>query len=150
MDVEGPENLVKVVRLIMDGMGVVCPARGIEAIHRINTKYSPQPTIVCFDSRLTVGAIFENKRKLKVIKDWKLDIPGFTDDTRIFVKPSLTPYFRSLHYQARRLKKKGLIQFVMVEDDGRIKIKDNDNEMLILRHHAVLTDKFPNFDFDAP
>jgi len=68
----------------------------------------------------------ENKKKLKNLKDMNIDIPGLHEDSSIYIKASLCPYYKSLAYNCRLLKKDNLISGVLVSDDGIVKINIGD------------------------
>ena len=101
-----PTDLENAVVKILTGMNVFCEADDIQAIHRLPNKTgATKSTIVRFNSRKTSESALSNKMKLKNLKDMQLDIPGLKDDSQIYIRPSLCPYYRTLQYNGRLLKK---------------------------------------------
>ena len=65
----------------------------------------------------------KNKSKLKDIGSLNLDIVGLDMNSKIFIRPSLCPYYKTLQFNCRNLKRHGPIKFVRTDNDGYIKIK---------------------------
>ena len=65
----------------------------------------------------------KNQSKLKDIGSLNLDIVGLDMNSNIFIRPSLCPYYKTLQFNCRNLKRQGLIKFVRTDNDGYIKIK---------------------------
>ena len=129
-------------------VGVPITPNEIEACHRLKTRRDgPKPTIVRFVSRKTVGKLMENKSKLKSIADLDLDLPGLDPTSRIFINPSYCPYYKTLAYNCRLLKKENLIVGVIYEDDSTLKIKTMDGSFVRIQHENDLTERFPDFEF---
>ena len=119
----------------------------IDHVHRLpSNRPGPKPTIVRFISRKTVRLIHENKYKLKDLKDLEIDIPGITDDSRIFMNASQCPYYKTLAFNCRLLKRKGLISSLYTGKDGRISIKTLEGNNIKVMHEFDLTKTFPQFE----
>lgn len=119
-----PDQLEEAALSIFEAINVNCGPDNIEAIHRLKSKENRIPvTILCIDSRKIVRDIHKNKHKLKNLQDLNIDIAGLTEDSKIFINPSLTPYSRSLAYNCRLLRNDRLIEKVRIDDDGAVKIK---------------------------
>ena len=90
--------------------------------------------------------IHKNKHKLKDLQSLELDISGLTGSSKIYIKPSLSPFFKNLAYNCRLLKKDELIQKILTEDDGTLKIKTLRNEYIKIKHSSDLTNRFKEFE----
>lgn len=122
---------------IFEAINVECFSENIEAIHRLPAKDGIKPTILCIDNRKIVRALHRNKHKLKDLNTLNLNLSGLTDESKIFINPSLTPYSKRLAFNCRVLRRAGHVSKIRIEDDGLIKIiKDGEED---------LTTKFPNF-----
>ena len=127
-------------------MGVKCESSDIEAIHRLPGKNEAnKPTIVKFASRKTVVAVFKNKSKLKNLESLNVEIDGLNNDINIYIRPNLSPYFKTLAYNCRLLKRNNLIERVLTEDDGTLKIKTLHDGYCKIMHESELTKRFPMF-----
>ena len=149
-----PDQLQDAALAIFEAINVTCGPENIEAIHRLksNERSRVPATILCIDNRRIIRDIHKNKHKLKNLKDLNIDIAGLTEDSKLFINPSLTPYTRSLAYNCRLLRNDRLIEKVRVEDDGAVKIKffGKDNYERI-RFESDLNRLFPDykeFSFD--
>ena len=142
---DDPIHLENATLKILNAIGVNCVANDIEAIHRLPSKAAIKPTIVRFKSRKTVDLIFKNKGKLKDLFTLNIDINGVDDESKIYIRPSLCPYFRTLAYNCRLLKKYNLISFVFTNDDGTLKIKTLNDSYVKIFHESDLTSRFNQF-----
>ena len=103
---EEPLVLEQATINLLNYMGVKCESSDIEAIHRLpgkNEANKPpiatnKPTIVKFASRKTVVAVFKNKSKLKNLESLNVEIDGLNSDSDIYIRPNLSPYFKTLAY----------------------------------------------------
>ena len=135
---------------ILRAINVNCLPADIEAVHRLPSKSAIKPTIVRFNHRKTVDDINANKNKLKDITSLNMNINGLTEDSKIYINPSLSKYFKNLQYNCRVLKRHGLIKGVKTSDDGVIKIKTLNDEFIKISHESDLInrfDQFANFSF---
>ena len=142
---DDPVQLKAAALNLFNGINIDCIPNDIQAIHRLPSKFSPKPTIIRFTHRSTVENIFKNKNKLKHLNTLNLDINGLEKDSKIFIRPSMCPYFKSLAYNRRILKRNNLIARVITEDDGSLKIKTLQDSYLKITHEKDLLDKFPQF-----
>ena len=140
-----PGQLQEAALKIFNSINVPVKDFHIDAIHRLNSSYSPKPTIVRFHSRKIVKDIHENSRKLKNIKDLRLNIPGLTDDCKLYIRASQCPYYRTIAYNCRELKRKGRLEKFSTGKDGKISIKIGQNWFKIA-HENDLYHHFPNFE----
>ena len=104
-----------------------------------------KPTIIKFNNRKTVDKVFLNKSKLKDLNSLNIEISGITGDSKIFIRPSLCPYYKHLQYNCRILKRHDLIKFVATGDDGIIKIKTHDDRYVKITHESDLFERFKLF-----
>ena len=142
-----PSQLEEAALAIFEAINVRCDAENIEAIHRLRSKNDIKPTILCIDSRRIVRDIHKNKHKLKDLSALNLVLSGLTDDSRIFINPSLTPYTKKIAYNCRLLRRAGMLQTVKIEDDGSIKILISEEEdYRRIAYESELTSLFPTFD----
>ena len=136
---------------IIKSIGVPYTSDDIEIIHRLPSKKPNQskPTIIKFKNRKTVELALKNKSALKDLHSLGLKdfIPGINDDTRIFLRASLCPYYSNLAYNCRLLKKHNLIAKALTCDDGSVKIVTFQGNFIKIIHESDLTSKFQNFDF---
>ena len=87
---------------------VDCPATSVDlqACHRLpSSNPNDKKTIVKFVNRKDAERITKNRYKLKNV-DLKQFGDKFTGDERIYVNQNLTPYYSSLAWKCRQLKKK--------------------------------------------
>ena len=150
---DDPEDLEEALLKILDGIGVQIEDYEIDTIHRLPSRQDPKPVIVRFVTRKTVRAIHDKKHKLKYLGDMNLEINGLNEDSRIFLRPSLSPYFNNLSYNCRLLKRKRLIGGVKLSGDGKISVVAADGRHIKVTHESDLTNNFPlfdefNFDYD--
>ena len=100
---------------ILNAINVRCSPEDIESIHRLPAKTGIKPTIIKFLSRKTAENSLENKGKLKHLKDLNIDINGLNDDSHIYLRPSLSPYYRKIAYNCRILKRHQLTMMVVAK-----------------------------------
>ena len=145
-----PGQLQDAVIRILEGINVHVEPCDIDTVHRLPSKRDgPKPTIVRLVSRKAVRLIHQNKYKLKDLKELDIDIPGIKDDSRIFINASQCPYYKTLAFNCRLLKRKGLIASHFTGKDGRIAIKTLAGDNIKVIHESDLTDTFPLFkDFN--
>jgi chromosome segregation ATPase len=142
-----PDKLEEVVLKLFEKMDIPCESKDIDAIHRLPSK-TPEKgkgTIVRLHRRKLRYSILTNKAKLKHLCEWNLDIAGLNNESKIFVKPNLCPYYKTLAYNCRVLKRNGLIASTSVDDDGTVKIKTLENEHVKILHETKLRQWFPDF-----
>ena len=139
------EKLEAAALKILKAIGVDCQPMDIEAIHRLPARVGVKPTIIRFNNRKTAAAARSNKSKLKDLKSLNLDIDGLTDQSAIYIKPSLCPYYKTLSYNCRLLKRAKLIQNAIVDDEGVIKIKTLSNTYIKINHESELKSRFNEF-----
>ena len=140
-----PEQLQEAALEIFHAINVPVEGGHIDAIHRLNTKHEPKPTIIRFHSRKVVKDIHDNSKKLKNISDLHLNIPGLTSESMIFIRASQCPYYRTLAFNCRVLKRKGLLERHSTGKDGKISIKIGQRWYKIT-HEEDLRHHFPNFE----
>ena len=108
---EEPLVLEQATINLLNSMGVKCESSDIEAIHQLPGKNEAnKPTIVKFASRKTIVAVFKNKSKLKNLESLNVEIDGLNSGSDIYIRPNLSPYFKTLAYNCRLLKRNNLIQ----------------------------------------
>ena len=130
---------------ILRSINVKCLPEDIEAVHRLPSKSIIKPTIVRFNHRKTVEDINANKHKLKDLSSLKMNINGLTDESRIYINPSLCKYYKNLQYNCWILKRNGLIREVKTSDEGVIKIKTLNGEHVKVSHESDLVSRFEDF-----
>ena len=150
---DNPDDLEEAITKICFGIGVEFDECEIDTIHRLPSKQTPKPVIVRFVSRKTVRALHEKKHKLKYLSDLQIEVDGLTDDSKIFIRPSLSPYFNNLAFNCRVLKRKRLVRRVKVSNDGKIVVEKADGSYVKVSHESDLVRNFPlfddfNFDYD--
>lgn len=140
-----PKQLEEATIKILNAINVDCNKNDIEAIHRLPSKMDCKPTIVRCKSRKMVEAAFLNKSKLKNLQALNINIVGLTAESKIYLRPSLCPYYKNLAYNCRVLKRNNLIAGVHISDEGTVKIKNFDNEFIKITHERDLISRFPSF-----
>ena len=150
---DDPEQLKEAVLKVFNAINVEVEDYEIDTVHRLPSRTSPKPVIVRSVSRETVRALHRNKNKLRYLSDLRIDITGLNDNSRIFIRPSLSPYMNNLSYNCRQLKRAKLIQKLTTGDDGRLTVQKLDGSYLKVVHELDLTSNFPtfagfSFDFD--
>ena len=140
-----PDQLEEAALKIIRGINVDIEDYEIDTIHRLPSKQSPKPTIIRFVSRKTSRAVHENKHKLRHLKDLDLDIAGLREDSKIFIRASQCPYYRTLGYNCRLLKRSNLISKIFTSKEGKLSIKTLDNTKVNISHATDLTGLFPDF-----
>ena len=66
---------------------------------------------------------------------------------KIYLNDNLSPYFKSIAYKCRSLKRRDLIIQSKI-DKGLVKIKKG-SLWITVHHETVLTNLFPDIDFDS-
>ena len=89
--------------------------------------------------------MLKNKNKLKDLATFNLDIDGLDKDSKIYIRPSLCPYYKNLQFNCRILRRNNQIKQVRTEDDGTIKIKMFDDTYEKITHEKDLVKLFPQF-----
>ena len=149
---DDPKQLEDAVLKICYALNVDIEDYEIDKVHRLPSKQSPKPTIVRFMTRKTVELLHENKRKLKDLGDLDIEIPGLNQDSRIYIRPSLSPYFSNLAYNCRLLKKNNLVTRAKTGNSGKLSVQKIDGSFIKIEHETDLTTNFPafgfNFDYD--
>ena len=140
-----PEQLEDAAIKIFKAINVNIEQYNIDTIHRLRSKKEIKPTIIRFVSRKSVREIHKNKGKLRYLADLNIDIPGLTNESRIFVRASQCSYYSNLAFNCRLLKRNGLVAKVMTGDDGRITLKTLDERHIQVNHESVLIENFSNF-----
>ena len=143
---EDPKQLELAALEILNAINVECESEDIEAIHRLPSRAPVKPVIIRLRSRKTVEAAFENKGKLKNLSTLNLDLAGINNESAIYIRPSLCPYYKNLAYNCRQLRKFKQVQNTIVSDDGSVKIKTFDNMYIKITHEKDLTSRFPDFE----
>ena len=143
---DNPIQLEEAALKIFEAINLDIQQYDIDTIHRLPSKKEPKVTIVRFVSRKSVRLIHQNKKKLKDLKDLHLDIPGITEESRIFIRASQCSYYKNLAYNCRVLKGAKRLSKVLTGKDGRITILLNDLKTYVqVNHESVLTTQFPDF-----
>ena len=144
---DSPNALIDAVCKILRGIDILCSEADIEACHRLSSRNLQQPkaTIVLFKSRKITEEIWEKRKKLKDVDRQRLEIAGLNIDSAIYINPSLTPYFKTLAFNARLLRKNKLIDNVMIGDDGIVKLKLLNGDIQKVLHKNDLTSRFKDF-----
>ncbi len=146
-----PAQLQEATLKILNAINVRCTEDDIDTIHRLPARNvdDDKVTIVRFRTRKLVRSIHENKRILKDIDQLNIDIAGLTPTSKIYIRASQCPYYRTLGYNCRQLRRQGLITDVRTSNDGRITIKTVTDEFVKISHESELIDMFPMFqDFN--
>ena len=135
-----------VVAIINDITGENITEKDIEACHRLFSKSNPKPTIV----RASRNILDKVRKKKKSLKDIAARL-NYPDGTKIFVNDNLSPNMRSIHFNARNMKRDGLIEDTWFSN-AAVRIKLKNGEILALSHEFELFEQFPryeNFTFDT-
>ena len=132
---------------IFRGINVEITPDDIDTIHRLPSSRNeePKPVIIRFRSRKHVRELHDNKSKLKNMSNLNINVAGITEQSRVYIRPSLCRYYRNLSYNCRVLKRNGMIDRVSVANDGKISIKTPDGSYLKVAHQTDLMEKFPRF-----
>ena len=120
--------------------------KDLEACHRLASKKSPKPTIVRA-SRNLLDKVRRNKKSLKDIATRM----NFPQGTHIYVNDNLSPNMRSIHYNARMMKKAGLINDTWF-GNAAVRIKLKNDELVVVTHESQLYETCPlfkGFSFDT-
>ena len=135
-------NLKSVVTKILNHAAVSdITENDIEAVHRLPGKTSPLSTIVRMRRNL-VDEVKEldNKKKLKTAPS----LLNFPAGTSFYVNDNLSPTMRNLAFNARQLKKKGVIADTWFAN-AAVRIRTHDKRVLKITHEMDLFDHFPDF-----
>ena len=116
-------------------------------MHRLPSKGVIKPTIIKFVSRKTAESACRNKHKLKHLRSLNLQIDGLREDSAIYIRPSLSPYYKKLAYNCRLLKRNKFIESTFTNDDGSIKIKTLQGRYVKIYHQQDLSSRFQDFTF---
>ena len=114
--------------------------KDIKACHRMSSKRNPKPTIVRA-SRNIIDKVRKNKKSLKDIAQ-RLNFP---QDTKIYVNDYLSPNMRTIHFNARNMKKAGIIEDTWFSN-AAVRIKPKNGENLLVTHESELYEAYPRFE----
>ena len=153
IELDGIPNTVKdsdltdtVVEIFKDITKENITVKDIEACHRLASKKSPKPTIVRA-SRNLLDKVRRNKKSLKDIAA-RFNYPR---GTHVYVNENLSPNMRSIHFNARKLKKAGIIDDTWFSN-AAVRIKLKNGEQLVATHESDLYEVSPlyeEFSFDT-
>ena len=143
------ENLKSVVTEILNRVAdSEISERDIEAVHRLPSKSLPQPTIVRMRRDLIDECkLKDNKAKLSNIPAAINSLAG----SRLYINDNLSPNMRTLAYNARLLKRAGVIMDTWFAN-AAVRVRRHDKSILKVTHEIDLVDEFPgfpSFTFDA-
>ena len=143
---DDPEQLEEAALKIFNAINADINDYDIDTIHRLPSKHSPKPTIIRFVSRKSVREIHENKSKLRDLRFLDIDIPGLTDQSRLFIRASQCSFYKNLAFNCRMLKRSGEIAKIYTFVDGKLSIlKPDSRNWIKVDHQSTLTSNFPNF-----
>ena len=115
----------------------------IEAVHRLKSKASPYPTIVGLKRNLVDEVKRkENKKKLASVTT----ALGLPEGTKIFINENQSRNMKSLSYNARLLKREGLISDTWFSN-AAVRVKKLDEDVVKITHEYELYKLFPEFHF---
>ena len=113
----------------------------IEAVHRLHSKKDPKPVILRMKRNLLDEAR-KNRAKLKDIASAVEEIPP---GTKIYLNENLSPNMKSLAYNARLLKKDGVIADTWFAN-AAVRLKCLNGKYEKVTHEHDLCKLFPTFD----
>ena len=124
---------------MLQHIGVGITGESIEACHRLNIQ--SDRTIVKFPRRKDCEHFMRKKIELRILKPSELDLPN---GAKLYKNESLSPYYRSLWNQCKKLwNKQGIFSSFTVNGSTRIKISEN-GPYNIITHIDDLKDIFPD------
>ena len=112
----------------------------IEVIHRLPSKQVPH-TKILKAKRDLMETVVEWKKAIRDVGHMNM---GYGNAVKFYVNATLCPAYKNLAYNCRLLKKKGKILSTW-SNDGKIKIKLNNNQVKLLTHEYDLFKLFPDF-----
>ena len=129
---------------ILGKVGVNVTEHDTEGFHGLPVrKGNPgKPVIIKFVNRKSTEKAIENARNLKNMDLFGVD--DYNKNTKIFLGINLTPYFKSLDYHCRQLKKASKISKCFPSSKGFIKIKLGYRTSMVT-HFNDLVATFPGF-----
>ena len=116
----------------------------VEACHRIGGKRGFKGTLIRFVNRKRSDEIKSNRSKMNQVNLETFNIPAHN---KIYLNDNLSPYFKSIAYKCHSLKRRDLIIQSKI-DKGLVKIKKG-SLWITVHHETVLTNLFPDIDFDS-
>ena len=123
----------------------IIPAE-IEACHRLPSKSDVKPTVIRFQNRKRCKEV-KSKDSRAAINTLDFTTFNLPEDTQIYVSDHLSPYYKTIAYYCRKLRRNNLI-WKIITDDGIIKIKGhNQFKWTKIIHEQTLYDLFPDFNF---
>ena len=115
----------------------------IEAVHRLKSKVSPYPTIVRLKRNLVDDVKRkENKKKLATVTT----ALGLPEGTKLYINENQSKNMKSLSYNARLLKRDGLISDTWFSN-AAVRVKKLDESVVKITHEYELYQLFPQFPF---
>ena len=93
----------------------------IDACHRLQSKGHTKPVIIRMLSRKRTLEIKENKSKLSEIDYTQYNLP---EHTKLYINDNLSPFFKTIAYYCRVLKRERLISKFKIED-AAIKVQNS-------------------------
>ena len=144
---DDPVQLETAIIEICRGINVDINQNSIDTVHRLPSSRGEAKTVIMrLRSRKDVRLIHQNKSKLKDLPGLNINVAGLTGESRIYIRPSLCPYYNKLAYNCRVLKRNGMIERVHTANDGKLSVKCLDGSFLKVTHETDLLDKFPRFE----
>ena len=117
------DNLEETTINILNSIDCQISGDDIQACHRLPSKSPVKKTIIKFVNRKKAEIAISNRKKLSEV-DFKQFGNNFNGEENIYINENLTPYFASLAWKCRMLKRKGFITGLKVFG-GSIKIASN-------------------------
>lgn len=114
----------------------------IQAAHRIPTKHSdrPKPIVVQFTNRQKRDAVVKKaKKKLLKTTDFVSRVPVCS----VYINDHLTPYYKKLLYEAKKLKTEKDFKYVWVSN-SKIFVRKDDNSITERIRSTTCIQKFYN------
>ena len=145
--VSNKELKSKIVEIIKKAGVTNVSASDLEVAHRLPSRKTPAPVIIKA-KRDFIDTVFEQKKNFQniVVKDL-----GFSEESKLYLNNNLSPIFKSLRYNAFRLKDDGFLQDAWYYN-GYIKVKSFDGKIRTIAHEMDLFDiasEYDNFTFNT-
>ena len=134
---------------IMSKVDIKFSQSDIESCHRLGKS---SKTILRFVNRKSCSMIISKKKELSNLNHDSLQQLGFSNQTKLYVRPNLTPFDEKIAYYCRELKRNKLIGKTWFYSGSNFIKNENtpENESTEINHLKHLVRLFSTFNFKFP
>ena len=134
------ENTTEILLELFNSMeNIKVDYKDISTSHRMNgSNANNNDIIVRFSNRDLKNAIFKEKKQLRRLSTSRFSFPVKLNS--LYISEHLTKYNEGLFYEARQLKKRGIVKYVWTYNCQIFVRRDDNSEKFIIRNKEDLND----------